>query len=73
MPGNSRHGERSLFFVIKVRPGRYRACVDLNGRRYTRDAPTRDEANTLLYDLQQRLCVHPGPVKPMLETWIREE
>lgn len=66
-----RRTEHGPFFVQKAKPGRYRACVDLGGVRYSRDAPTREEAEELLRDLRERLCANQGPVVPLLEAWMR--
>lgn len=63
-----------IFFVLKARKGRYRACVDLapgtNGKlRHCRDAATREEAEELLQKLRQALTENPGPVASIIEAW----
>lgn len=63
-----------IFFVLKARKGRYRACVDLapgtNGKhRFSRDADTREKAEELLRKLQQALMENQGPTEPVIKAW----
>lgn len=71
-----RYQKSDYFFVIKVRQGRYRACVDLypgtkGKHRYCRDAASRAKGEELLLCLQRELVTYPGPVAPTLEAWYK--
>jgi hypothetical protein len=71
---SSRQQHGQIFFVLKARKGRYRACVDLapgtNGKhRFSRDTATREEAEELLRKLQQALTENQGLVVPIIEAW----
>jgi len=69
-----RHELGRLFYICKVRAGRYRACADLQPGtkglyRYCRDAVSRDAAHELLLCLRRELVERSGPVVPVLEMW----
>lgn len=73
---NYRRQPDKFFFVQKVRPGRYKACVDLRpgtkgAYRYCRDTATRERGEALLRCLRRELVQKAGPVVPVIELWRR--